>query len=425
MAQVDTSIYNALGARPRSIGEYTAELDNADLRKQSMRQNAFDLQTGQMDLDDRQRALREADTIRNALSGLGPQATDDQRINALKATGLPGGYQQADALVKTNLDRRKTTADVGKAEAEAQKTALETALKKQGHIAQLAGAATDQASWDRAIQLAGYIGADVSNIPPQFDPVVAKQLAQTALTSQQQLEQRLSELKFAETVRSNKATEGLTARGQNITARGQDLTNARGLEEIAVKRQEVAMGGKPPPGYRWAADGRLEAIPGGPGDKLPEKQQNQVIGTQNLSNAINEYRAQLKDYGTFDNLKPDARAAMGTKYNNMMLQAKEAYNLGVLNGPDLEILTSVITDPRSLKGTVTSKAALDAQASELDRIMQGISAVSANRRPQDAAPSAAKPAGAKIPTISDDAGYNALPSGATFIGPDGKQRRKP
>ena len=27
--------------------------------------------------------------------------------------------------------------------------------------------------------------------------------------------------------------------------------------------------------------------------------------------------------------------------------------------------------------------------------------------------------------ISSDADYNALPSGATFIGPDGKTRRKP
>lgn len=33
--------------------------------------------------------------------------------------------------------------------------------------------------------------------------------------------------------------------------------------------------------------------------------------------------------------------------------------------------------------------------------------------------------GQDIQTISDDAGYDALPSGATFIGPDGRKRRKP
>ena len=160
------------------------------------------------------------------------------------------------------------------------------------------------------------------------------------------------------------------------TRRGQDMTNTRAREEIAA-------GGKPPPGYRWTPDGTLAAIPGGPGDKLPESQQKQVVGVNNLSNAIQEYRSQLDKFGGADILRPDARAVMGTKYNNMMLQAKEAYNLGVLNGPDFEILQSVITDPRSVKGALTSKTALDTQASELERIMQGVGAVSSQaRQPQ-------------------------------------------
>lgn len=213
-----------------------------------------------------------------------------------------------------------------------------------------------------------------------------------AFTNPQAVGQSFTQTQTPESIASNQ-----------VAIRGQNLTEARGKESNVLKAQELAMGGKPPPGYRWAADGRLEAIPGGPGDKLPEKQQNQVIGAQNLSNAINEYRTQLKGFGKLDALSPDARAAMGTKYNNMMLQAKEAYNLGVLNGPDLEILTSVITDPRSMKGAITSNKALDAQASELDRIMQGISSVSANRRPQDAAKPLASPAAPKAGAI--DGGY--------------------
>lgn len=175
--------------------------------------------------------------------------------------------------------------------------------------------------------------------------------------------------------------------------RGQNLTDARGREANDLKRQELVNGGKAPAGYRWNQDGTLEAIPGGPGDKLPESQQKQVVGVNNLSSAIKEYRAELAGYGKFDGLSPDARAKMGTKYNNMMLQAKEAYNLGVLNGPDFDILQSVITDPRSLKGAVTSKDALDSQASELDRIMQGVAGVSSKaRQPQQAGGAATKPA---------------------------------
>jgi hypothetical protein len=169
------------------------------------------------------------------------------------------------------------------------------------------------------------------------------------------------------------------------TIRGQNMVDARGREANDLKRQELGAGGKAPAGYRWKPDGTLEAVKGGPGDKLPESQQKQVVGTQNLSNAIAEYRAQLSNFGLLDSVSPDARAMMGTKYNNMMLQAKEAYNLGVLNGPDFEILQSVITDPRSLKGAFTSKKALDNQASELDRIMQGVAGVSSKPRPQAAA----------------------------------------
>lgn len=193
---------------------------------------------------------------------------------------------------------------------------------------------------------------------------------------------------FARTASADALVSASTAR------RGQDLVDAR-------QRQELAAGGKPPPGYRWTPEGTLAAIPGGPGDKLPESQQKQLVGVNNLSNAIQEYRRELSGFSMSDALKPDARARMGTKYNNMMLQAKEAYNLGVLNGPDFDILQSVITDPRSLKGAITSKGALDTQAVELDRIMQGVAGVSSQaRQPQQsggrAAPAPARsiPAGA-------------------------------
>lgn len=178
----------------------------------------------------------------------------------------------------------------------------------------------------------------------------------------------------------------------------------RAAQGNALKAQEIAMGGKPPPGYRWAEGGTLAAIPGGPGDKLPESQQKQLVGVNNVKSAIAEYRESLKSFGGIDALNPDARAMMGTKYNNMMLQAKEAYNLGVLNGPDLDILQSVITDPRSVKGAFVSKKALDTQASELDRMMTGMGDVSSMaRQPQQAGGGRQPPAstGAKVATMAD------------------------
>jgi len=391
MAQVDTSIYNALGTRQKSIGDYTAELDAADLRRQGMQQNALSLQMGQQKLGEYERSIQDANALRGVVSGFG----DDPAQNVMKLFGA-GRLTEAQAYQKSIDESRKAGAGVAKDQAETLKTQLANGLQKFEIVGQVMSGVRDQATYDLARQqLAQTFGPEIAqNMPTAYDPMVIEQNKAKAMSVKDQMAQRLQQIQQEEAMRHNRAGEGLTARGQNITARGQDLTDARGREENEIKRQEVAMGGKPPPGFRWADGGRLEAIPGGPGDKLPEAQQKQVIGTQNLSNAIKEYRDELKGFGLLDAAKPDSRAAMGTKYNNMMLQAKEAYNLGVLNGPDLEILTSVITDPRSMKGVVTSNKALDAQASELDRIMGVIGSVSATRRPQDAKPAAAPSAGA-------------------------------
>lgn len=142
---------------------------------------------------------------------------------------------------------------------------------------------------------------------------------------------------------------------------------------------------------------RIAALPEGatPVDegKLPEGQTKQIVGANNLQGAITEYVDQLKSWKKQDALNPNARAAMGVKYNNMMLQAKEAYNLGVLNGPDFEILTSVVTDPRSFTGAITSNKALESQANELSRIMNGIKKQAATK-PRPTAQGQSQPANA-------------------------------
>lgn len=106
--------------------------------------------------------------------------------------------------------------------------------------------------------------------------------------------------------------------------------------------------------------------------KPSESQEKQVIGVQNTRNAIDEFRNELSNFTRLDTLKPTERARIETKYRNMLMQAKEAYNLGVLNGPDLAILEQIIYNPTSMKGVVVGKKAIDAQASELDRIMGNI-----------------------------------------------------
>jgi hypothetical protein len=117
----------------------------------------------------------------------------------------------------------------------------------------------------------------------------------------------------------------------------------------------------------------------GAASKLPEAQQKQVIGAQNTVNAIKEFRDSLSSFTTTDALNPAKRADIQAKYRNMQLQAKEAYNLGVLNGPDLTIIEQLVMDPTTVTGVFTGKKAIDKQASELSRIITDMGNVAAGR----------------------------------------------
>ena len=101
-----------------------------------------------------------------------------------------------------------------------------------------------------------------------------------------------------------------------------------------------------------------------------------MTGINNLQRAIQDYKTELATWKPSDAADPGRRAKMNTVYNNMMLQAKEAYGLGVLNGPDYSILTETIANPTSpvgiaygAYGTISNTNPLQAQAEALDALM--------------------------------------------------------
>ena len=98
---------------------------------------------------------------------------------------------------------------------------------------------------------------------------------------------------------------------------------------------------------------------------LPEGLNKQVTGAVNLTDAISDYQKKIASFGVKDFANPNKRAEMGNAYNNMMLQAKEAYNLGVLNGPDYSILQKVVRDPTNISSLAFANDALSKQADSL------------------------------------------------------------
>jgi len=371
----------------RSMADYAADLDKAEgtqlLLQGQRRQNELSALTA----DQTRQTMASSAADRNALQSLAAtwraDTTVDQHVASLRNSGRLALMQLADALEKQGLEKQKTGAEVS----EKTSKVMDETIKRYRGALDYIDTPEGAARWLQAqyadpvlkdhMQALGPYEQAVKRIPT--DPKLFQSWRSKAgMGMEKFMEHQRLQAQQAEVARHNKSSEGIQVRGQN-------MVDARAKEGNSLKDAEIQAGGKPPPGYRWKGEGTLEAIPGGPGDKLPESQQKQVVGTQNLSNAIREYREALKTFGTLDAVKPDQRAMMGTKYNNMMLQAKEAYNLGVLNGPDFDILQSVVTDPRSIKGVITSNNALDTQAAELDRIMIGVAQTSSQLKPRGGA----------------------------------------
>jgi hypothetical protein len=182
------------------------------------------------------------------------------------------------------------------------------------------------------------------------------------------------------------------------TAAQNELSNQYREQEIGLRQQgiglqqqELNQGGKPPPGYTWQGPGQLQYIPGGPGDPafkpLGETQQKMLVGANNTISSINDYMDELSRFNVTGLASPDKLSAIQSKYSNMKMQAKEAYNLGVLNDKDNVILEEILTNPTSIQGILTSKNALNTQAKEMQRIMGNIAATAAQRQqPQSGGP---------------------------------------
>lgn len=108
---------------------------------------------------------------------------------------------------------------------------------------------------------------------------------------------------------------------------------------------------------------------------LPEGATGQVTGIENVKSALRDLRTNLKDFTTFDMAKPNARALMNTEYQNVVLQLKEAMKLGVLNGNDYAILTSMITDPNSASALLLDK---DTQLKQIDNLEKKLEDMTSN-----------------------------------------------
>lgn len=69
--------------------------------------------------------------------------------------------------------------------------------------------------------------------------------------------------------------------------------------------------------------------------------------------SLNRYEALLREHGT--EITPGKKQAeLGAAHTDLMMELKELFNLGVLNGPDLELMLKVVNDPTTISAGIKS-----------------------------------------------------------------------
>lgn len=221
MPTIDASIYNALLQPRKSAMDYADEYAAADDRQMARQFNALKMQEAQQGLQDQA-------GYRNALKAA--SGTDEERINALIRSGNPLAIKHGQEMQKALLDAQKVQTDIGKTKAETGKLqgeAVDAALKRyrgaldfidtpQGAQRWLQAQYSDPATAAYMQQLGPFEQA-VTRIPT--DPQGFQNWrGQAAMGMEKHMQQIRADAAQAETVRHNKTSEGLTARGQNMTA---------------------------------------------------------------------------------------------------------------------------------------------------------------------------------------------------------------
>lgn len=316
----------------RSVADYTADMDEADARRQRNALQALVLDQTQRNSQYEQQQRQQQQIAQAKLAAL-LQASggDDTRFaGALRSSGDPALWAKAGEVEKGVLERRNTQSQIAERDA---KTAKETsdmqAARRKDAVLRIGMAATPE-------HAAAIINSE-SDIPMQHRTQMLQTLQQHAsagkfvdwkllvalgaMNAEQQGKAMTPEYKDAggQMVNVNPMAQGSpiqkTPTFADRTAAGnlkvaQDrlaFDQGRGEAEAGGPGQAalVKKFGKPSPGFRWKQDGSMEAIPGGPADikagaEGEKRATRQQVLSEQAASVLGEIAAakKLTGYGT-------------------------------------------------------------------------------------------------------------------------------
>lgn len=400
MAMIDSSI--AMGVKPMQIESPMNALAQAMQLKQLQQQG----QMGEMQMQERQRGLDADNALAKLLAG-GKSGAD-------VSTGLASqGYG------KQALDYTKQMQAAAKDKAAAEKEQLSNTMTKLSLGAQLLGGVTDQASYDAARATAQAHGLDVSRMQPNYDPAFVAQKLKEGLTVKEQVEQYWKQKGYDTPDANARLSAQTAANGQQITMRGQDMTDTRTRDLNAIKQQDVEL-------KRAAKDETAN---------LTKSSQlasfDTMLGTLDRLGKHPGLSRSVGVVGAFPTMPGSDSANFQAELNSFQSQAfipmvAQLKGMGALSDAEGKKLTAAV-------GALDPKMGEQAFRDSVARITADMQAARARMaggaQPAQGGGATGSWGDSNAPaapiSIKNAADYANVPSGATYIDPNGKMRKKP
>lgn len=264
---LDHTIYGAFAPKPKSIADYENEHLNQLMTQQQVRARGIQNQLMTAQAAQAMQGLQDHQTFRNAVSTLGPNATDDDRIRAYRATGTVPGFAAADSLETARLNREKTAAQADKDKAETEKTRLantatqtELFSRKWAGINPLDNDAVANV-YEEAVN-AGFVSrekalADMDRMRQMTQPQRLSwysQMLAMGLSSKEQADLDLRRATQSETARHNAAGETNQRATLDETTRAHRASEGISVGNLNVSRRRLAMEQSAPKGVVTQTD---------------------------------------------------------------------------------------------------------------------------------------------------------------------------
>ena len=405
----DPSIFSSYLQPVRSVLDYSNDMDKRDMNALQLVAQLRSNEIADLTAQQTREQLGQNTAKRNALQAIysHPDAVDPIKLENMQLSN-PLTMAEGQAMRKARVDAAHVQAQTanqaslaGKNTADSEKTTFEMQqARTQQHLQQLIGVGDVPSAhrWLDEAVASGELPADraqAAKAKLEADPgSLGKWKIDAVNGGMSIVQQREQQWKANEDARSAATTAATNANRDLIIDPARPGAYVPNAPLIDAKKQIAAAGVAPQMAYsvhtnpvtgdamaipNKGAPGRpLEAIPinvGGKPLKGPDQNKptadylKQAEAYRNMDDALTNFTTKLGGFTNSDMMIPTRRAEIATAYNNAMLQGKEIYKLGVLNGGDERILNGILANPISFTGATLPTSAMQKQARDLQAII--------------------------------------------------------